>query len=73
MVQIVMLVCRLTQPEICEEQHIQFAFQGSLRRCMFAAQTYLAEWAGEHPQWMIKNFRCEYPHGNDRADSEQPM
>jgi hypothetical protein len=72
MVQIVMLVCKLAQPDMCEEQRIQFAFQGSLQQCVFAAQTYLAQWVGEHPQWTIKNFHCEYPRGGDRAeDTEQ--
>lgn len=68
MIQIVMLVCRLAQPDVCEEQHIQFVFQGSLQQCTFAAQAYIAQWAGEHPQWRIKNFHCEYPRRDDRAD-----
>ena len=72
MVQIVMLVCQLTRPEMCEEQRIQFAFQGSLQQCTFAAQVYIAGWIGEHPQWTVKNFHCEYPHGDDRAESDQP-
>jgi hypothetical protein len=71
MIQIVMLVCRLTQPEICEEQHLQFNFEGSLRQCSFAAQIYIARWAGEHPQWTVKNFHCEYPRGDDRADTSR--
>ena len=72
MIQIVMMVCRLAQPEVCERQHIQFAFQGSLQQCMFAAQLYIAQWAGEHPQWTVKNFHCEYPRSDDRADTAEP-
>jgi hypothetical protein len=72
MIQIVMMVCRLAQPEVCEQQHIQFAFQGSLQQCTFAAQIYIARWAGDHPQWTVKNFHCEYPHSDDRADTAGP-
>jgi hypothetical protein len=72
MILIVMMVCKLAQPEVCERQHIQFAFEGSLQRCTFAAQLYIAQWAGEHPQWTVKNFHCEYPHGDDRADTAEP-
>jgi hypothetical protein len=67
MIQIVMMVCKLAQPDICEEQHIQFAWQGSLRRCTMEAQVYIAQWASEHPQWEIKNFHCENPSVRDKA------
>jgi hypothetical protein len=72
MILIVMMVCKLAQPEMCEQQHIQFAFQGSLQQCTFTAQLYIAQWAGEHPQWTVKNFHCEYPHSDDRADTAEP-
>jgi hypothetical protein len=70
MVQIIILVCKLAQPELCEEQRIQFAWQGSLQRCTMEAQIYIAQWAGEHPQWLVKNFHCEYPGRGDRAETE---
>jgi hypothetical protein len=72
MIQIIMMVCKLAQPEVCEQQHIQFAFQGSLQQCTFAAQIYIAQWVGEHPQWSVKNFHCEYPHGDGRAETNPP-
>jgi hypothetical protein len=34
-----------------------------------AAQPYIAQWVGEHPKWTAVKWRCEYPHGSDRADS----
>jgi hypothetical protein len=70
MIQIIMMVCKLAQPEVCEEQHIQFVFEGSLQQCTFTAQVYIAQWAGEHPQWTVKKFHCAYPRGDDRADSD---
>lgn len=68
MVQIIMMVCRLAQPDACEEQHLQFAFEGSLQQCTFSAQIHIAQWIGDHPQWEVKSFRCEYPRGDDHAD-----
>ena len=68
MIQIVVVVCRLGQPELCEEQRFQFAGQGSLRQCAIAAQPYIAQWIGEHPQWTVRNYRCEHPGLRDRAD-----
>lgn len=66
-IQIIMLVCKLAQPDVCEEQHIEFAFQGTLRQCTSTAQIYIAQWVGEHPQWTVKKYRCDYPHDDDRA------
>jgi hypothetical protein len=71
MVQIIMMVCKLAQPDICEEQHIHFAWQGSLARCAMAAQMYIAQWAGEHPQWEVKSFHCENPGARDKAEADK--
>jgi hypothetical protein len=69
MVQIIMLVCKLAQSDMCEEQRLQFAWQGSLQRCTMAAQIYIAQWAGDHPQWEVKNFHCENPGVLDKAEA----
>jgi hypothetical protein len=34
-----------------------------------AAQPYIARWIGEHPQWTVKKYHCEYPHTGDRAEA----
>jgi hypothetical protein len=60
-VEIVMTVCALAQPARCEEQHLQFNWQGSLYQCAMGAPPYIARWAGEHPKWQIERWRCEYP------------
>ena len=61
MIEIVVLVCRLGQPDLCEEQRLQFAWQGSPQQCAMAAQLYIAQWIGEHPRWIVRNYHCEYP------------
>src|SRR5262249_30045107 len=68
MIQIVVMVCRLGQPDLCEEQRLQFAWQGSLLQCAMAAQLHIAQWIGEHPRWTVKNYHCEYPGLRDRAE-----
>jgi hypothetical protein len=34
-----------------------------------AAQPYIASWIGEHPQWTVKEYHCEYPRTRDKADA----
>ena len=36
-----------------------------------AAQPYFAQWIGDHPQWMVKEYHCEYPHTRDKADASE--
>jgi hypothetical protein len=34
-----------------------------------AAQPYIAQWIGDHRQWTVKEYHCEYPHTRDKADA----
>ena len=69
LVEIIILVCAIAHPDHCEDKHLQFAWQGSLKQCVMAAQPYIARWIGEHPQWTVKKYHCEYPHPGDRAEA----
>ena len=60
-IQIIVMVCQIAQPDRCEEQHLQFAWQGSLEQCVLSAQPYIAQWIGEHPQWIVRRYHCEHP------------
>jgi hypothetical protein len=71
-IEIVMLVCAVTDSTQCEDKHLQFAWQGSLKQCVMAAQPYMAQWIGEHPQWVIKTYHCEFPGKQDKADARRP-
>ena len=70
-VEIVFLVCAIAQPARCEDMHLQFAWRGSLRQCVMAAQPYIAQWIGDHPQWTVKEYHCEQPRMRDKADAQQ--
>jgi hypothetical protein len=61
MIEIILTVCTITNPANCEEKYLQFAWDGSLNQCMMAAQPYIAEWIGNHPQWTARKWTCEYP------------
>ena len=50
MIELIMTVCALAQPSQCEEQHLQYNWQGSVRQCAMNAQPYLAQWINEHPK-----------------------
>jgi hypothetical protein len=68
-VAIVFTVCTLAHPDQCEERRIEYFWHGSLRACVQGAQPYLAQWAGEHPNWTIKRYHCEFPSKRDKADA----
>jgi hypothetical protein len=61
LVEIVMTVCALSQPNVCEDKHLQFNSEVSLNQCVMAAQPYIAQWIGDHPKWTVMRWRCEYP------------
>jgi len=46
---------------VCEDKHIQFVDQSSIRQCMFDAEPVMAQWAGQHPGEQIMKWRCTYP------------
>jgi hypothetical protein len=68
-VEIVFLACAIGQPDHCEDKHLQLAWPGSLKQCVMAAQPYIAQWIGDHRQWTVKEYHCEYPHTRDKADA----
>ena len=66
MVDLIVLVCSLANPNACSERHLLFESQGSLRSCMMQAEPYLAQWAGEHPNERIAKWRCAWPEAEDQ-------
>jgi hypothetical protein len=61
MIEIILTVCAIANPGNCEEKYLQFVFDGSINQCMMAAQPYIAQWIGQHPEWMAKKWSCGYP------------
>src|SRR3981189_572506 len=50
MIEIILTVCAIANPANCEEKYLQFVWDGSINQCMMAAQPYIAQWIGKHPQ-----------------------
>ena len=67
MIEIILTVCAIAHPTNCEEKYLQFAWEGSINQCMMAAQPYIAEWIGRHPEWMARKWSCDYPGSRKRA------
>ena len=65
MIELIVIVCVTAHMEVCEAQHLPFAWSGSARQCAFAAQPYIAQWIGEHPKWTAVRWHCEDPAARD--------
>jgi hypothetical protein len=60
LVELILTVCTLTQPQSCEERHLSFVDEGSLAQCMTQAPPAIAEWAYNHPARKVVKWRCGY-------------
>ena len=61
LIEIILTVCAIANPNNCEEKAVQFAWDGSINQCMMAAQPYIAQWIGQHPAWIATKWTCDYP------------
>jgi hypothetical protein len=57
---LIVTVCAASQPNLCEDRQFQIAWSGSLRQCTAGAEPYIAQWVGEHPNWVAVRWHCEY-------------
>ena len=64
-VDLILAVCMADDAKVCREEHLYFESHGSLERCMFEAMPAVAVWAGQHPQWQVKGFHCEWADGGE--------
>jgi hypothetical protein len=58
--QIIMTICALSNPLYCEDRHLQLAWNGSPQQCGMA-QMAIAAWIGDHPDWTVKKWTCDFP------------
>ena len=65
-VDLILTVCTLAQPDVCQDQRHQFVDAGSLRQCMYQAPLFMANWADEHPDQRIAKWRCSYTVQEDK-------
>jgi hypothetical protein len=61
LVELILTVCTLAQPESCQERHLSFVDLGSLMQCLKEAPPAIAQWAYNHPGQRVARWRCSYP------------
>jgi hypothetical protein len=66
-IDLVLTVCTLANPAVCEEQRLAYSTAGSLRQCMFAAPPAIAQWSEQHPARRVVRWRCAWP-GSEEKD-----
>jgi hypothetical protein len=57
MIELILTVCALNAPGLCDEQRLQFASEESLMQ----APPYIAQSADEHPATRVTRWRCAFP------------
>jgi hypothetical protein len=61
MIELILTVCALSAPGLCDEQRLQFAAEESLMQCMMQAPPYIAQWVDQHPARRVTKWRCAFP------------
>ena len=52
-------ICLIAQPDQCREDRISMSFEArSPFVCLRHAQSTLATWQAEHPDWHVASWRC---------------
>jgi len=61
-VQLILTVCTLAEPSVCDERKMLFESpSGSMRGCFVKAQPFIAQWVGDHPGLRVAAWRCVPP------------
>ena len=59
MIEVVAMVCFITEPTKCKDVHLSFAIQSiTPQQCMMFGQVELAKWTLGNPNWIIRKFSC---------------
>ncbi|HEX8416235.1 MAG TPA: hypothetical protein VF641_01395 [Methylobacterium sp.] len=56
---ILLSICLLAQPDRCREERISLSYEAANPVvCLRNAQSRLATWQAEHPEWQVNRWRC---------------
>ncbi len=58
MLALIIQACLLADPAVCKEHQIPVPAASDPTVCAMYAPPHAAKWAGDHPQWAIKRWRC---------------
>lgn len=61
MIELVLTVCVAAHPDRCRDEHMLFDRDYTPRQCMMSAPPFVAQWGGQHPEWFVQRWKCQYP------------
>ncbi len=66
MIELVLTVCAVTQPATCRDQKFLLNADVTPMQCSMTAPPYIAQWGVEHPQWLVRRWKCQYPRKDEK-------
>ncbi|NNG05900.1 MAG: hypothetical protein HKM95_17610 [Inquilinus sp.] len=62
MIELVLVVCSLLQPDDCRFQRPGFeSVYGSMRTCVIQGQIAAVRWQDQNPDWRVRRWTCDMP------------
>ena len=59
MLEILVSVCSIAEPQHCKDVHINLiADNVTTRQCLMLGQIEIAKWIDAHPNWQVKRWSC---------------
>jgi hypothetical protein len=59
MIELVVAVCMVDQPTRCRDVTLNFEGESvTAQQCENNSQLAMAQWIGEHPNWVIQKWSC---------------
>ena len=59
-IELVVTVCLMSTPDRCGNEHFPVYQDISLSSCVMQAMPTVAQWAGEHQEYLVKSWHCRY-------------
>lgn len=59
MIELIVAVCMIDQPSQCRDVYLNFEGDAlTPQQCMMNGQQEMAKWLDDHPNYVIKKWRC---------------
>jgi hypothetical protein len=59
-IEVLVVLCLISDPVTCRDEHISFVEATTLEACMEHAQPYLGQWSARYAGWRIRSWRCQW-------------
>ena len=61
MYELLLFVCLISRPDDCHEKRLPFQEPMGIMECMRQSQLQLPRWQEQHPNLVVKRWRCTPP------------